>query len=95
MSITCSPEQSMLLPVVTSSPAPLASPGSRPPVRFDVPLPAAVPTGTAEPPWPTPAECFLDQLAPPDHDWSAGSFETGTVELDTAAIVAAVAVRAS
>jgi hypothetical protein len=33
----------------------------------------------------------LDQLAPPDHDWSVGSFETGRVELDTAAIVAAVA----
>jgi hypothetical protein len=50
-----------------------------------------VPTGTSEPPWPTPGECYLDQLAPPDHDWSTGSFETGTVELDTAAIMAAVA----
>jgi hypothetical protein len=65
--------------------------GSGPPVRIEIPSPAAVPTGTAEPPWPTPAECYLDQLAPPDHDWSIGSFETGTVELDTAAIVAAVA----
>ena len=67
------------------------SAGSGPPVRVKMPSAAAVPTGTAEPPWPTPAECYLDQLAPPDHDWSVGSFETGTVELDTAAIVAAVA----
>jgi hypothetical protein len=67
------------------------SAGSGPPVRVEIPSAAAVPTGTAEPPWPTPAECYLDQLAPPDHDWSIGSFETGTVELDTAAIVAAVA----
>ena len=64
---------------------------SGPPVRVEISPAAAVPAGTAEPPWPTPAECYLDQLAPPDHDWSIGSFETGTVELDTAAIVAAVA----
>jgi hypothetical protein len=62
-----------------------------PPVRFEIPAPGAVPTGIARPPWPTPAECYLDQLAPPDREWSIGSFETGTVELDTAAIVAAVA----
>ena len=67
------------------------SAGSGPPVRVNIPSAAAVPTGTIAPPWPTPAECYLDQLAPPDHDWSVGSFETGTVELDTAAIVAAVA----
>jgi hypothetical protein len=67
------------------------SAGSGAPVRVQIPSPAAVPTGTAQPPWPTPAECYLDQLAPPDHDWSIGSFETGTVELDTAAIMAAVA----
>jgi hypothetical protein len=65
--------------------------GSGPPVRLNFPSPAAVPTGTAEPLWPTPAECYLDQLAPPDHDWSVGSFETGSVELDTAAIMTAVA----
>jgi len=65
--------------------------GSCAPVRVEIPSPAAVPTGIAEPPWPTPAECYLDQLAPPDRDWSVGSFATGTVELDTAAIVAAVA----
>ena len=67
------------------------SAGSGPAVRVNIPPTAAVPTGTTAPPWPTPAECYLDQLAPPDHDWSVGSFETGTVELDTAAIVAAVA----
>ena len=67
------------------------SAGSGPPVRVQIPPPAAVLTGIAEPPWPTPAECYLDQLAPPDHDWSVGSFETGPVELDTASIVAAVA----
>jgi hypothetical protein len=57
------------------------SAGSGPPVRVKIPSAATVPTGTTEPPWPTPAECYLDQLAPPDHDWSIGSFETGTVEL--------------
>ena len=67
------------------------SAGSGPAVRVEIPSAAAVPTGIAGPPWPTPAECYLDQVAPPDHDWSIGSFETGTVELDTAAIVAGVA----
>ena len=67
------------------------SAGSGTPVRVEISSSATVPTGTTQPPWPTPAECYLDQLAPPDHDWSIGSFETGTVELDTAAIVAAVA----
>ncbi len=65
--------------------------GDGPPVRLNFLSPAAVPAGTAAPPWPTPAECYLDQLAPPDRDWSVGSFETGTVELDTAAIMTAVA----
>jgi hypothetical protein len=69
----------------------LSAGAESPPVRFEIPSPAAVPTGTGRPPWPTPAECYLDQLAPPDHEWSIGSFETGAVELDTAAIVAAVA----
>jgi len=59
--------------------------------RLEISSPAAVPTGTAEPPWPTPVECYLAQFAPPAADWSIGSFETGTVELDTAGIVAAVA----
>jgi hypothetical protein len=69
----------------------LSAGAESPPVRFEISSPAAMPTGTAPPPWPTPAECYLDQLAPPDREWSIGSLETGTVELDTAAIVAAVA----
>ena len=49
-----------------------------------------MPTGTAEPPWPTPAEAYLAELAPV-YDWSIGSFETGSAELDAPEIVAAVA----
>jgi hypothetical protein len=67
------------------------SAGSGQPVRVEIPSPGSVPTGTTEPPWPTPAECYLAGLAPPAPDWSLGSSETGTVELDTAGIVAAVA----
>jgi hypothetical protein len=63
--------------------------GSGQPVRITILPPAAVPTGTTEPPWPTPAECYLAEL-PPLGEWSKGSFETGTVELDTAGIRAAV-----
>jgi hypothetical protein len=65
--------------------------GSGPPVRVGIPSPAPVLTGTTEPPWPTPAECYLAQLPPPARGWSLGSLETGTVELDTAGIMAAVA----
>lgn len=67
------------------------SAGSGPPVRAEIPSPAAVSTGTTQPPWPAPAECYLAQLPPPAAGWSIASSETGTVELDTAAIVAAVA----
>jgi hypothetical protein len=67
------------------------SAGSGQPVRVEIPSPGSVPTGTTEPPWPTPAECYLAGLAPPAPEWSLGSSETGTVELDTAGIVAAVA----
>jgi hypothetical protein len=67
------------------------SAGSTQPVRAEVVSSAAVLTGTTEPPWPTPAECYLAQFAPPAREWSFGSFATGTVELDTAAIVTAVA----
>jgi hypothetical protein len=63
--------------------------GTRP-VRLEIRPPAAVPTGAAQPPWPTPAESYLVELAPV-YEWSIGSFETGTVELDTPEIVAAVA----
>jgi hypothetical protein len=66
-----------------------AGPGQR--ARAEVVASAAVLTGTTEPPWPTPAECYLAQLAPPAREWSFGSSATGTVELDTAAIVTAVA----
>ena len=61
-----------------------------PPVRLEIRSPAAVPTGTTEPAWPTPAEGYLAELAPV-YDWSIGSFETGSVELDAPEIVAAVA----
>ena len=52
-------------------------------------------TGTTDPPWPTPAECYLAQFAPPARDWSLGYSAIGTadlntVDLDTAAIVTAV-----
>ena len=63
--------------------------GSGQPVRVTILPPAAVPTGTTEPPWPSPAECYLAEL-PPLSEWSKGSFETGTVELDAAGIRAAV-----
>jgi hypothetical protein len=66
------------------------SAGSGRPVRAEVPSPGSVPTGTAEPSWPTPAECYLAELASISEEWSIGSFETGTVELDPAGIVAAV-----
>jgi hypothetical protein len=66
-----------------------AGPGQ--PARAEVVSSAAVLTGTTEPPWPAPAECYLAQFAPPAREWSFGSFASGTVELDTAAIVAAVA----
>jgi len=66
------------------------SSGAGQPVRGGMPSPAVVLTGTTAPPWPTPAECYLAQFAPPSRDWSLGSSETGTVKLDTAAIVAAV-----
>ena len=68
-----------------------AGPGQgTPPVRLEIRSPAAVPTGTTEPAWPTPAEAYLAELAPV-YDWSIGSFETGSVELDAPEIVAAVA----
>jgi hypothetical protein len=63
--------------------------GSGQPIRVTMLPPVAVPTGTTEPPWPSPAECYLAEL-PPLSEWSKGSFETGTVELDAAGIRAAV-----
>jgi hypothetical protein len=48
-----------------------------------------VATGTADPPWPTPAECYLADLASVT-SMSIGS-SSGTVELEVAQIVATVA----
>jgi hypothetical protein len=65
-----------------------ASAGSQP-VRVVVAAPVPAETGQAEPPWPTPAECYLANLA------SVTSMSIGTdgvtVELDTGQITAAVA----
>jgi hypothetical protein len=66
-----------------------AGPGQA--ARAEVVSSAAVLTGTTDLPWPTPAECYLAQFAPPAREWSLGSSASGTVELDTAAIVTAVA----
>jgi hypothetical protein len=54
-----------------------------------MPAPASVATGTADPLWPTPAECYLAALAAV----SSMSISTGsaTAGLDAAQIVAAVA----
>ena len=60
------------------------------PVRLEIRPPAAVPIGTTEPVWPTPAEAYLAELAPVYH-WSLSSFETGSVDLDAPEIVAAAA----
>jgi hypothetical protein len=35
------------------------------PARAEISPPATVPSGTTQPPWPTPAECYLAQLPPP------------------------------
>jgi hypothetical protein len=60
-----------------------------PPVRLNMAAQAPAETGPAEPPWPTPAEAYLAELA------SATSMTIATgedsVELDVAKIVAAVA----
>ena len=58
-------------------------------VRVVMPPPAPADTGPAEPPWPTPAEGYLAELASVT-SMSIGTDEA-TVELDTARIVAAVA----
>jgi hypothetical protein len=62
---------------------------SGPAARVDLAPPARVATGQAEPPWPTPAECYLAVLG------SATSMSISadgrTTELDTAQIIAAVA----
>ncbi len=60
-----------------------------PPVRVVMPAPASVATGSADPPWPTPAECYLAALAQVTS--MSISTDDRTAELDTAQIVAAVA----
>ena len=59
------------------------------PVRLTMPAPAPAETGPAEPPWPTPAEAYLAELA----SVPSTSIATGdaSVQLDNAKIVAAVA----
>jgi hypothetical protein len=65
------------------------APASGPAARVVMPAPAQVAMGTADPPWPTPAECYLAELASVT-SMSIGAAD-GTVELDTAQIVASVA----
>jgi hypothetical protein len=65
------------------------APASGPAARVVMPAPAQVAMGAADPPWPTPAECYLAELASVT-SMSIGA-AGGTVELDTAQIVAAVA----
>jgi hypothetical protein len=65
------------------------TPASGQAARVVMPAPAQVAAGTANSPWPTPAECYLAELASVTST-SIGT-DGGTVELDTAQIVAAVA----
>jgi hypothetical protein len=62
---------------------------SSPAARIVMSAPATIATGAADPPWPTPAECYLANLTSVT-SMSIGADGT-TVELDTAQIVAAVA----
>jgi len=64
------------------------SAGSQP-VRVVMPPPGPAETGPTEPPWPTPAECYLADLAQVTSS-TIGS-DGGTAELDTEQIIAAVA----
>ena len=69
------------------------APASGPAARVVMPAPAQVAMGPADPPWPTPAECYLAELASVTSMsiGTGGGTGDGTVELDTAQIVAAVA----
>ena len=62
---------------------------SGPPVHVVMPRQASAATGTADPPWPTPAECYLADLASVTS--MSITSDGATVELDTTEIVAAVA----
>jgi hypothetical protein len=61
--------------------------------RVALPSPAQLPVGTGEPPWPTPAECYLAALAPVTSISMATSDSQAEAAgpADTAEIVAAVA----
>jgi len=62
------------------------------PARVVLPLPAQVPVGTSDPPWPTAAECYLAALAPvTSYSISDSVTESTAGPEDTAEIVAAVA----
>jgi hypothetical protein len=62
------------------------------PARVTLPPPAVVATGASDPPWPTPAECYLAALAPvTSYSISDSSSESTAGPDDTAQIVAAVA----
>jgi hypothetical protein len=65
------------------------TPASGQVARVVMPASAQVATGTADPPWPTPAECYLAALAPVTS--MSIRADGAKVELDTAQIVAAVA----
>ena len=65
------------------------APASGRTARVVMPAPDWVATGTADPPWPTSAECYLAELAAVT-SMSIGT-DGGTVELDTAQIIATVA----
>jgi hypothetical protein len=65
------------------------APASGPAVRLAMPAPDRVATGTADPPWPTPAECYLAELAAVT-SMSIGA-SGGTVELDTALLAGGTA----
>jgi hypothetical protein len=58
---------------------------SRPgqPARVEIVSSATMLTGTTDPPWPTPAECYLAQFGPPARDWSLGYSAIGTADLNT------------
>jgi hypothetical protein len=70
----------------------LQPPGSASPVRVDLHSPATLLSGRSEPPWPTPAEWFLDDLLPDLIDADPGaSFGVGLDAAGVRQVGAAVA----
>lgn len=71
----------------------ITAPGSEHPTRVEFsPLPS-VPAGTADPPWPTPAETYLAWLVPDGLGTDAdASFGIGLTAREATAVVASVAV---